>query len=457
MPESSSQKSSPSSLAQVAAIQDALLEGSLRERFQSLNQEQLAQLLADLPDALVSTLLYDWEGLWARPSQLVPPGDWNTWLILAGRGYGKTRTGGETTRLFVEKGWARRIALVAPTAADVRDVMVEGESGLLAVCPPWFKAHFEPSKRRITWKRGGHEVARATLFSAEEPERFRGPQHDFVWGDEPASWLDPDEAWAQLQLGLRLGKKPRAILTGTPKPIDLLIRLLEEVKTGTTFVTRGSTYENTANLAANFIEQIGRLYGKSRLGKQEIDGEILNAVAGIFDMAKVFAARVAAAPVELDRIVVAVDPAQSSNNGNDETGIVVVGVKNGHGYVLEDASLKGTPDEWANRVAEKFHEWQAESVVAEVNVGGEMVEFTLRTVDASLPVKTVRAMRGKAKRAEPIAALFEQEKIHLVGDHPKLEKQMKTFTGINGKRDDRTDAMCWGFHELLITPAFAFV
>ncbi len=440
----------------MAAVQDALAEGTLRERFQSLTQVQLAQLLADLPDALVQTLLYDWEGLWARPSQLVPQGDWNTWLILAGRGYGKTRTGAETVRSFIDRGLARRIALVAPTAADVRDVMVEGESGLLAVCPPWFKAHFEPSKRRITWKRGGHEVARATLFSAEEPERFRGPQHDLVWGDEPASWLDPDEAWAQLQLGLRLGKKPRAIVTGTPKPIDLLIRLLEEAKTGSVVVTRGSTYENTANLAANFIEQIGRLYGNSRLGKQEIDGEILNAVAGIFDMAKVFAARVAAAP-ELDRIVVAVDPAQSSNNGNDETGIVVVGVKNGHGYVLEDASIKGSPDEWANRVAEKFHEWQAESVVAEVNVGGEMVEFTLRTVDSSLPVKTVRAMRGKAKRAEPIAALFEQEKIHLVGDHPKLEKQMKTFTGINGKRDDRTDAMCWGFHELLITPAFAFV
>lgn len=423
---------------------------------QSLPPTQLAELLKELPDTLVATLLHDWEGLWARPSQLVPAGDWNTWLILAGRGYGKTRTGAETVRTFVEKGLTRRIALVAPTAADVRDVMVEGESGLLACCPPWFRAHFEPSKRRITWKRGGHEVARATLFSAEEPERFRGPQHDLVWGDEPASWLDPDEAWAQLQLGLRLGKKPRAIITGTPKPIDLLIRLLDEEKTGRTFVTRGSTYENTSNLAANFIEQIGRLYGSSRLGQQEIHGEILNAVAGIFDMAKVFAARIHTAP-ELERIVIAVDPSQNSATGNDETGIMVVGVKDGHGYVLEDASLKGSPDEWASQVAKKFHQWQADSVIAEVNVGGEMVEFTLRTVDSSLPVKTVRAMRGKAKRAEPIAALFEQEKIHLVGSHPRLEKQMKTFTGLNGRRDDRTDAMCWGFHELLVTPAFSFV
>lgn len=466
MPESSSQTSSTSSSPPVAQVlQDSLLQmgltpgGSLRlsNRLAALTPEELQLLLKELPDGLIATLLYDWEGLWARPSQLVPPGDWNTWLILAGRGYGKTRTGAETTRSFVEKGLARRIALVAPTAADVRDVMVEGESGLLACCPAWFKAHFEPSKRRITWKRGGHEVARATLFSAEEPERFRGPQHDFVWGDEPASWLDPDEAWAQLQLGLRLGKKPRAIITGTPKPIDLLIRLLAEVELGRTFVTRGSTYENTANLAANFIEQIGRLYGNSRLGKQEIYGDILTAIAGIFDMVKVLATRVAKAPEGLDRIVVAVDPAQNSTSGTDETGIMVVGVKDGHGYVLEDASLKGSPDVWASEVATKFHEWQAESVVAEVNVGGEMVEFTLRTVDASLPVKTVRAMRGKAKRAEPIAALFEQGKIHLVGHHPKLEKQMKTFTGLNGRRDDRTDAMCWGFHDLLITPGFAFV
>lgn len=460
---SSSPTSSTSSSAALAVAEDQLLEllpgdqsGSLRQRLQALGPAVLAQLLTELPDSVVLALLYDWEGLWGRPSQLLPPGDWNTWLILAGRGYGKTRTGAETTRGAVERGVATRIALIAPTAADARDTMVEGESGLLATCPPWFKAHYEPSKRRVTWKRGGREVARATLFSAEEPERFRGPQHDWVWGDEPASWPDADEAWAQLQLGLRLGKKPRTIITGTPKPVKLLLQLLKDPNT---YVTRGNTYENSANLAANFIEQINRLYGNSRLGRQEIYAEVLEDMPGaIFDLKKVEQYRVAVKPNQLERIVIAVDPSQNSGSGNDETGIMVVGVgTDGHGYVLEDASLKGSPDEWASRVAQKFHEWQADSVVAEVNVGGEMVEFTLRTVDDSLPVKTVRAMRGKAKRAEPIAALFEQGKIHMVGNFEKLERQMRTFTGLAGKRDDRTDAMCWGFHDLLVGPAFSFV
>lgn len=366
-----------------------------------------------------------------------------------------TRTGAETTRLAVEKGLARRIALVAPTSADARDTMVEGVSGILAVCPPWLTAHYEPSKRRVTWRRRGREIARATLFSAEEPERLRGPQHDWVWGDEPASWANASEVWAQICLGLRLGAKPRAVITGTPKPVDIILSLLKDPGC---VVTRGNTYENRDNLAASYFDQIERLYGNSRLGRQEIYAEVLEAVAGIFDMAKVEAGRIERLTKELDRIVVAVDPAQNSgSSSNDETGIMVVGVADGHGYVLEDASIKGSPDTWASRVSEKFHEWRADSVVAEVNVGGEMVEFTMRTVDPTLPVKTVRAMRGKAKRAEPIAALFEQGRIHLVGSFPKLEQQMRTFTGINGKRDDRTDAMCWGFHELLVTPEFIFV
>jgi len=476
MHESSSQTDSASSSVPATSLvlHDQLLEkgltpqASLRlaELLAKLTPEEAQRLLTGLPDGLIQTLLYDWDGLWARPSQLLPPGDWNTWLILAGRGYGKTRTGAETVRHFVETGKARRIALVAPTAADVRDVMVEGDSGLLSCCPPWFKAHFEPSKRRVTWKRGGREVARATLFSAEEPERFRGPQHDLLWGDEPASWLDPDEAWAQLQMGLRLGTKPRAVITGTPKPIELILRLLAEVKTGQTFVTRGNTYENSANLAANFLAQIGRLYGGTRLGRQEISGEVLEDIAGaIFNMKLVEKFRVerredesteqVAARLQLERIVVAVDPAQTSENRVDETGIIVEGLgADGHGYILEDGSLKGSPDKWAGEVSRLFHKWKASEVIAEVNVGGEMVSFTLRTIDSSLPVKTVRAMRGKAKRAEPIAALLEQGKIHLVGIHPKLEKQMAIFTGVNGRRDDRCDAMNWGLHDLIVDRQF---
>lgn len=470
MPASSSPRSSASSSSwrqwlpsgALQVLEDRALERGLptgprlHHLLKLLTTAELGALLEALPDSAVASFLFDWEEVWARDSQLLPAGDWNTWLILAGRGFGKTKTGAETTRLAVERGQATRIALVAPTSADARDTIVEGESGLLASCPPWFKAHYEPSKRRVTWKRGGHEVARATLFSAEEPERFRGPQHDWVWGDEPASWPDAEEAWAQLQLGLRLGRRPRAVITGTPKPVPLILKLMKDPRT---VVTRGNTYENSANLAASFLEQIGRLYGDTRLGRQEIFAEVLEDMPGaIFDMKKVEEHRVATAPAQFARIVVAVDPAQTSERGVDETGIVVVGLgTDGHGYVLDDATLKGSPDEWASEVAKKFHAWQADSVVAEVNVGGEMVEFTLRTVDDSLPVKTVRAMRGKAKRAEPIAALFEQGKVHLVGKFERLERQMRTFTGVNGKRDDRTDAMCWGLHELMVTPAFAFV
>lgn len=467
MPASSSQRSSPSSSLSpvfppevVAVLKDRALEhglpanARLHHLLKLLNPAQQQALLGDLPDTAVQMFLYDWEGVWARDSQLLPTGDWDTWLLLCGRGFGKTRTGAETVRLAVENGWARRIALVAPTAADARDTMVEGESGLLAACPPWFPAHYEPSKRRVTWKRAGREVARATLFSAEEPERFRGPQHDFVWGDEPASWPDAEEAWAQLQLGLRLGARPRSVITGTPKPVKLILQLMKDRRT---HVTRGSTYENP-HLAASFYQQIATLFGSSRLGRQEIFAEVLEDMPGaIFDLALVEKFRVERAP-ELSRIVVAVDPTQASDKGADETGIMVVGRGvDGHGYVLEDCTVKGSPEQWARAVALSFHRHQAESVVAEVNVGGEMVEFTLKTVDDSLPVKTVRAMRGKAKRAEPIAALFEQGKIHLVGRFPKLEQQMKTFTGVNGRRDDRTDAMCWGFHELMLGSAFAFV
>lgn len=422
-----------------------------------LTPTELSQLLSDLPDSAVQAFLYDWEGVWARDSQLVPDVDaaWQTWLLLCGRGFGKTRTMAETVRLHVERGWATRIALIGPTAADARDTMVEGESGLLAVCPPWFTAHYEPSKRRVVWRRNGKEVARATLFSAEEPERLRGPQHDLAWGDEPASWADGDELWAQLQMGLRLGRRPRALVSGTPKPVPLILKLMKDPRT---FVTRGSTYENTANLAGSFIDQIGRLYGNTRLGRQEIEAEVLEDMPGaIFDLELVEKHRVERAP-ELERIVVSVDPAQTSEKSVDETGIMVVGRGiDGHAYVLEDCTVKGTPDEWARAAALAFHRHQAESVVAEVNVGGEMVEFTLRTIDDSLPVKTVRAMRGKAKRAEPIAALFEQGKVHLVGRFERLERQMKTFTGVNGRRDDRVDAMCWGLHELMLGAAFAFV
>lgn len=438
------------------ALEDRILETTdgppterLRERLTRLTPEQRRAILSDLPDEALGVLLFDWLGTWARPSQLPPAGDWFVWLILAGRGFGKTRTGAETVRHLVETRQASRIALIAPTSADARDTMVEGESGILAISPPWYAPRYEPSKRRLTWPGG----ERATLFSAEEPERLRGPQHDLVWGDEPASWVDR-AAWDNAVMGLRLGRRPRAIITGTPKPVPLVLEWIADPKTHT---TRGSTYENAGNLAPSFVEQVRRLYEGTRLGRQEIHAEVLTDMPGaLFNQALIDEHRVAAAP-ELEQIVVSVDPAPTSESGSDETGIVVVGRDfNGHGYVLEDLSFRGTPDEWARTVVKAYHVHRANWIVAEINNGGEMVESVIRSVDPNVPFKAVRAMRGKAKRAEPVAALYEQGKIHHVGSAEKfarLERQMRVFTGINGRRDDRTDAMCWGIHELIVTGA----
>jgi len=369
-----------------------------------------------------------------------------------------TRTGAESVRELVESGRASRIALIAPTSADARDTMVEGESGLLAVSPPWFKPKYEPSKRRVTWPNG----VRATLFSAEEPERTRGPQHDLIWGDEPASWASK-EVWDNAVMGLRLGKRPIAIITGTPKPVPMVLDLMKDSKT---VVTRGSTFENSGNLAASYIEQVKRIYEGTRLGRQELHAEVLTDMPGaLFNQALIDAARVQSAP-ELERIVIAVDPPLTSDSGSDECGIMAVGrggppqgsnVNGSHGYVLKDHSLRATPDEWARAVVKAFYEHRAECVVAEVNCGGDMVEAVLRSVAPDIPFRPVRAMRGKFKRAEPVAALYEQKKVHHVGhseNWSRLERQMRVFTGINGRRDDRTDALCWGLHELIVEAAF---
>lgn len=426
----------------------------LHHRLARLTPDQRARFLADLPDSVLWNFLYDWTGAWAREPQLIPPGDWFVWLILAGRGFGKTRTGSESVRTLVESGQASRIGLIAPTSADARDTMVEGESGILACSPPWFCPKYEPSKRRLTWPNG----ARALLFSAEEPERLRGPQHDLLWGDEPASWPST-EAWDNALMGLRLGQRPRALVTGTPKPVPLILSLMRDSRT---HVTRGSTFENAGNLSRDYIAHVRRQYEGTRIGRQELYAEVLEDMPGaLFNQVLIDRARVAEPP-ELERIVVSIDPAPTSESGSDECGIVVVGRGfDGHGYVLQDLSLRATPDEWARVAVKAFYTWRAECIVAEINNGGDMVEILIRGIDSGVSFKGVRAMRGKAKRAEPVAALYEQGKVHHVGEpdrFARLEKQMRVFTGINGRRDDRTDATCWALHELLIDgQAFVFV
>ena len=368
---------------------------------------------------------------------------------MAGRGFGKTRVGAEWIREEVMAGRMRRVALVGPTAADARDVMVEGESGLLAVCDRYnWRPKYEPSKRRITFPNG----AIATTYSAEEADRLRGPQHDGAWSDEVAAWSEP-EAWDMLQFGLRLGTNPRQIATTTPKPVKVVKDLLKQEADGVVVVTRGSTYDNRANLAPSFLAQIIRRYEGTRLGRQELEGELLDDVLGaLWTYSMIERDRVQEGPHELDwqRIVVGVDPAATNTEESSETGIIVAGIDiYGAGYVLEDCSLRGTPLEWARAAVDAYDRWGADRVVAEVNNGGLMVEQTLRTVRENLPVTQVRASRGKMTRAEPVAALYEQSRVHHVGGFPQLEDQMTSYDG-TGESPDRMDALVWALTHLMI-------
>lgn len=385
---------------------------------------------------------YDWK-FWARKNQLAPEGDWQYWLLLAGRGFGKTRCGAEWVRERVESNLAKRIALVAPTAADARDTMVEGESGILAICPPWNKPQYEPSKRRLTWPSG----AIATLFSAEEPERLRGPQHDTAWCDEIAAWKYPQETWDMLQFGLRLGDDPRCAITTTPKPIPLVKDIL---KNPVTAVTRGSTYDNITNLAPAFVDIIISKYEGTRLGRQELNAEILDDNPdALWQRSNIDDHRVSSIP-ELTRIVVGVDPAVTSKSGSDDTGIVVAGIdKRMHGYILGDYTCHTTPQKWAQEVIAAYHKHSADRIVGETNNGGEMVEHTLRTVDPGIPFKAVHASRGKQTRAEPISAYYEQGRIHHVGSFPALEDQMCDWVPGVSDSPDRVDALVWALTELL--------
>jgi phage terminase large subunit-like protein len=429
--------------------------GSPAARLAAMARGAREAALNGLSDAETLALLHSWE-FWARPNQLPPPGGWRVWLLLAGRGFGKTRCGAEWVRAQVETGGARRVALVAPTAADLRDVMIEGESGLLAIAPPRFRPLYEPSKRRLTWPNG----AVATAFSADEPERLRGPQHDAAWCDELAAWRYP-EAWDMLMLGLRLGSEPRAVVTTTPKPVRLIRELLAREAAGEVAVTRGSTYENRANLAPAFLAQIVRRYEGTRLGRQELEAELLEDVPGaLWSRARLEqpGLRVAAVP-ELRRIVVAIDPAATSGAEADETGIIVAGLgADGHGYILEDLSGRFAPLDWARQAIAGYRRHEADRIVAEVNNGGEMVAATLRMVDPAVPVTAVRASRGKAVRAEPIAALYEQGRVHHLGAFPALEDQMCAFAqdpARGGQSPDRVDALVWALSELMVTESAA--
>lgn len=396
--------------------------------------------MAEFSDRELTSLEHDWR-VWARPAQLPPPGDWRTWLVMAGRGFGKTRTGAEWVRASVQS--FRYVNIIGATADDARDIMVEGESGLLAVCPPAERPTYLASKRRLEWPTG----ARTLIFTADEPDRLRGKQHERLWADEIGAWRYA-EAWDQAMLGLRLGADPRAVATTTPRPTRLVRDL---IGTPTTVVTRGSTYDNAANLAPAFLQQIITRYEGTRLGRQELLAELLTDVPGsLWTLDGLDATRVAAAPA-LVRVVVAIDPAASARDDSDETGIIVAGKGvDGDGYVLADRTCRLSPDGWARRAVAAYHEFKADRIVAEVNNGGDMVGHTIHTVDRRVAYRAITATRGKRVRAEPVAATYEQGRVHHVGSHPQLEDQMASFTPDTLDSPDRVDALVWALTDLLL-------
>lgn len=399
--------------------------------------------------------LHDWS-FWSRENQVAPPGNWFVWLILAGRGFGKTRSGAEWVRARVESGLYSHIALVGDTAADVRDVMIEGPSGIMAVSDPRSKPSYEPSKRRLTWGNG----ATATAYAAEAPESLRGPQHDTAWCDEPAKWknlrkrdLEGGTAWDNLLMGLRVGDNPQCACTTTPRSIPWLTTLLSRPSTVT---TRGSSYENRDNLSPKWFEEVIKPYEGTRLGRQEIDAELIGDVEGSMWKRNILERqRIDKAPVELVRILIALDPSVSSTEKSDECGMVVAGKgTDGNAYVLDDISERLSPHLWASKAIKARYQYSADLIVGEVNNGGDLIELTLRTVDQSVPYKKVHASRGKLTRAEPVAALYEKGVVCHVGSFPLLEDEMCSWQP-GEPSPNRMDALVWAITELMIGSEFS--
>lgn len=389
----------------------------------------------------VELLLTDWS-FWARPKQKLPPGDWFTWLIMAGRGFGKTRTGAETILEWQRQGYGI-FALIGQTTADVRDVMLMGESGLITIAPKHNKPKYIASRRQVEWPNG----AKAYLYSGDEPDQLRGPQHEKGWMDELVKYKYKKECLDMFELGMRLGDNPQYVSTTTPKPFK---ELKEMVKDNKTIVTTGSSFENLSNLAPAFIDRVIKKYEGTRLGRQELYAELFEDVAGaLWSYDLIDKHRVRVMP-ELVRVVVAVDPAVTINDRSDEAGIVAAGLgEDGHAYVISDKSLKAHPNVWSAVAAKLYKDLMADIMVGEANNGGDLVELVIKTHGASINYAKVHAARGKHTRAEPIAALYEQGKVHHIGEFPEMETEMAEW--VPGEESpNRMDALVWAVTELLV-------
>jgi phage terminase large subunit-like protein len=425
---------------------------SLAETLLALEPGERRAELQRLSERQKAALKRHWR-LWAHDGQVAPADGWHTWLVMAGRGFGKTRAGAEWVREIAEADGSARIALVAGSLGEARRVMIEGESGLLAIAPPKKRPDFEPSKRLLTWPNG----ARATLYSAVDPESLRGPQHSHAWCDEIGKWDQAggraSSTWDNLLLGLRLGRLPRAVATTTPRAVPLVKRLLSQTDT---LVTRGATTDNADHLPAGFLRSMRAEFGRSLLARQELDGELIEDIEGaLWNRALLEQCREDAAGAEMARVVVGVDPPASAEG--DECGIVVCGLgTDAIARVLADCSVRmPSPERWARAVAEAARAWDADRVVAEANQGGDMVKSVLRAAHHALPLKLVHASKGKAARAEPVAALYEAGRVRHCGMFAGLEDQLCGLMAGGGyegpgRSPDRADALVWALTELML-------
>lgn len=426
--------------------------------FRTKTVEERQKILAGMSDKEAAVLMYDWQ-FWARSEQEQPAElgrEAYVWLVLAGRGYGKTRMMAEWFRKHIESGHYKYTSIAGATADDVREIMIEGESGLLNICPPWFYPNYQPSKKKITWPNGVETL----IFYGSEPDGPRGKQQSLVWCDELAKWKYPEDTLDNILFGLRLGDNPLCAITTTPRPIKVIKELIGRPDV---IVTRGNTHDNEVNLPAVFINTIISKYEGTRLGRQEINGEILDDNPGaLWKREWIDASRVTAHP-DLDRVVVAVDPqaASPSNKETAETGIVGVGRGKAmpgmpyqnlpHFYVLDDLSVSATPEGWGRQTVTGYHKLMGDKIVGEKNNGGEMVRSTIHNVDREVPVSLVWASRGKEVRAEPISALYEQGRVHHVGSFITLEDQLCEWEpGL--KSPDRLDALVWGITDMMTAP-----
>lgn len=400
------------------------------------------KFLNSLTEEEAEDILYDWE-VWARPKQLPPPGEWLTWMILTGRGWGKTRTGSEWVTGKAKKG-AKHIALIGQTKADVRDTMIElGPASIMKISHPKFYPKYESSKRRIIWPNG----CIGTIYSGDEPDQVRGPSHDIAWIDELAKFQYPQDIWDNLMFGLREGEDMQILITTTPRPIPIIKNL---VKDSNTKVIHGNTYENKENLPKKYFDYVIAPYVGTRLGQQEIEGKILEDNPNALWNRKIIEDNRVNKYPELIRVVIGVDPEASDTEQSAETGIIAVGLgKDGHGYVLGDNTIKGSPDKWGNEAVTAYHKYQGDRIIGEVNNGGDMVGYVIHTIDKNVPFKAVHASKGKYTRAEPVTALYEQGRIHHVGNFIELEDQMCEW--IPGEKSpDRMDGLVWAITELML-------